>query len=80
MSGVILGRTREKNPKVWCKDTDRVSRTIYERWIQHAIPRDEIERAINEVRDDFTIEATPKAIDDLLRRWKKGTGRGRVAL
>jgi hypothetical protein len=58
----------------------RVSRTIYERWIQHAIPRDEIERAINEVRDDFTIEATPKAIDDLLRRWKKGTGRGRVAL
>lgn len=58
----------------------RVSQKFYERWVAHAIPRDEIERAIDEVCDDFTVEATPKAIDDLLRRWKKGTGRGRVAL
>lgn len=58
----------------------KVSRAIYERWIQHAIPRDEIERVIDEMQNDFTIDATPKAIDDLLRRRKKGTGRGRVAL
>jgi hypothetical protein len=60
--------------------TGKISRTFYERWQKHGIQREQIEEAISQIEDDFLIEPTPKAIDDMLRSWKKGTGRGRVAL
>jgi transcriptional regulator NrdR family protein len=60
--------------------TGKISRTFYERWHKHGIQREQIEEAISQIEDDFLIEPTPKAIDEMLRSWKKGTGRGRVAL
>ncbi|MDP1733620.1 MAG: hypothetical protein Q8L44_04565, partial [Sulfuritalea sp.] len=60
--------------------TGKISRTFYERWHKHGIQRAQIEDAISQIEGDFLIEPTPKAIDDMLRSWKKGTGRGRVAL
>jgi len=62
------------------------SRTLYARWIAQGVSREQFERALLGVRDDFTVRQSPDSIDGRLRGWRRrvierrARGHGRVAL
>lgn len=62
------------------------SRTLYARWITQGVSREQFERALLGVRDDFTVRQSPDSIDERLRGWRRRSierrarGHGRVAL